>query len=79
MSTLPTGLDRFIPVKADRGRVSLCFIEEEGPDTYLAHDIAHTREGEHWRLAKGLLPQVAPGRGLAGGGDEGARPCAAAL
>ncbi len=58
MSALPTGLDRFIPVKADRERVSLCFIEEEGPDTYLAHDIVHTREGEHWRLAKGCYRKL---------------------
>lgn len=58
MSVLPTGLDRFIPVKADSERVSLCFLEEEGPDTYLAHDIVHTREGEHWRLAKGCYRKL---------------------
>jgi 2-polyprenyl-3-methyl-5-hydroxy-6-metoxy-1,4-benzoquinol methylase len=58
MSVLPSGLERFIPVKADMERVALCFLEEEGPDTYLAHDIVHTREGEHWRFAKGCYRKL---------------------
>lgn len=58
MSELPQGLARFIPVKADMERVALCFIEEEGPETYLAHDIVHTREGEHWRFAKGCYRKL---------------------
>jgi SAM-dependent methyltransferase len=58
MSTLPQGLDRIIPVKADAERVSLCFLEEEGPESYLAYDIVHTREGEHWRFAKGCYRKL---------------------
>lgn len=58
MTVLPQGLDRFIPVKADAERISLCFLEEEGPESYLAHDIVHTREGEHWRLAKGCYRKL---------------------
>jgi len=58
MSELPRGLDRFIPVKADADRVSLCFLEEEGPETYLAYDVVHTREGAHWRFAKGCYRKL---------------------
>lgn len=58
MSILPTGLGRFIPVKADNERVAVCFLEEEGPDTYLAYDIMHTREGAHWRFAKGCYRKL---------------------
>lgn len=58
MSALPQGLDRFIPVKADAERVAVCFIEEDGPDTYLVHDIVHTREGEHWRFDKGCFRKL---------------------
>lgn len=58
MSTLPQGLARIIPVKADAQRVALCFVEEEGPDSYLAYDIVHTREGESWRFDKGCYRKL---------------------
>jgi len=58
MSVLPQGLDRFIPVKADDGRVAHCFLEHESEDTYLAHDIVYTREGSAWRFAKGCYRKL---------------------
>jgi SAM-dependent methyltransferase len=58
MSTLPKGLDRLIPVKADDARVAVCFLEEDGPDTYLAHDLVHTRGEEGWRFAKGCYRKL---------------------
>jgi len=58
MSVLPQGLDRFIPVKADEGRVAHCFLEHESEDTYLAHDIVYTREVGTWRFAKGCYRKL---------------------
>lgn len=58
MSALPHGLDRFIPVKADEERVAHCFIEQESEDTYLAHDIVYTRQGDAWRFAKGCYRKL---------------------
>jgi SAM-dependent methyltransferase len=52
LSVEVTGLDRFIPVYADEGKVMTCFLEFDRPDTVLVHDLLYNREGRQWRLEK---------------------------
>jgi SAM-dependent methyltransferase len=52
LSAEATGLDRFIPVYADEGKVMTCFLEFDRPDTVLVHDLVYSREGSKWLLEK---------------------------
>jgi SAM-dependent methyltransferase len=45
------GLDRFIPVRSDAGRIMTCFLEYS-PETVTVHDLIHTREADGWKLNK---------------------------
>lgn len=45
------GVDRFVPIRGDSGRVMMCFLEYE-PDTVVVHDLIHVRQGEGWELTK---------------------------
>lgn len=45
------GLDRFIPIRGDSGRVMTCFLEYE-PQTVIVHDLIHVRQGDGWALHK---------------------------
>ncbi|WP_298207928.1 class I SAM-dependent methyltransferase [Acidovorax sp.] len=47
--TLPTGDNRFIPVRSDDCRIHTCYLEEL-PEHVLVHDIVHERDGDHWRM-----------------------------
>ncbi|MGA7324622.1 MAG: class I SAM-dependent methyltransferase [Rhodomicrobium sp.] len=51
LSTALTGLDRFIPIRADDDRVMTCFLEYE-PETVVVHDLIHVRDGMGWSLRK---------------------------
>lgn len=47
-----SGLDRFIPVRADPDRIMTCFLEDEG-DAVRVHDLIHSKTPEGtWRLDK---------------------------
>jgi SAM-dependent methyltransferase len=52
LSTEATGLDRFIPVFADEGKVMTCFLEFDRSDTVLVHDLVYSREGHQWLFEK---------------------------
>ncbi|MGC1869601.1 MAG: class I SAM-dependent methyltransferase [Acidobacteriaceae bacterium] len=52
LSVEATGLDRFIPVHADDGKVMTCFLEFDRPDSVLVHDLVYSREGSKWLLEK---------------------------
>lgn len=45
------GMDRFVPIRGDSGRVMTCFLEYE-PEVVIVHDLIHVREGEGWKLHK---------------------------
>jgi SAM-dependent methyltransferase len=51
MSEALTGLDRFIPVQSDSGRVMTCFLEYE-PKTVVVHDLIHERTDKGWTMRK---------------------------
>lgn len=52
LTTPLTGLDRFLPVRADPDRIMTCFLEDEG-DAVRVHDLIHTKDPDGaWRLGK---------------------------
>jgi SAM-dependent methyltransferase len=51
LSVTMTGLDRFIPVRADEERIMTCFLEYE-PESVVVHDLIHVREDKAWCLRK---------------------------
>lgn len=57
LSSPPTGLDRFIPVRASDDKVMICFLENCG-QTVLVHDIIQEREADGWRLSKSVYPKL---------------------
>jgi SAM-dependent methyltransferase len=46
-----TGLDRFVPVRADADRIMTCVLEYER-ETVVVNDLIYLREGDGWRLNK---------------------------
>lgn len=44
---LPTGDQRFIPVRSDAERILTCFLEEK-PEHFVVHDIVHERVQDAW-------------------------------
>jgi SAM-dependent methyltransferase len=52
LSAEATGLDRFIPVYADEGKVMTCFLEFDQSDAVLVHDLVYSREDHQWILEK---------------------------
>jgi len=51
LSTELTGLDRFLPVRADADRIMLCVLDY-GPETVTVSDLIHIRNGDQWTLHK---------------------------
>lgn len=51
LSSMPEGLDRFIPLRSTDERIMVCFLEDRG-DTALVHDLIHVRDGDGWQLHK---------------------------
>ena len=51
------GVDRFIPVRADRDHIMSCFLEYE-PDTVKVHDLVYRRDGDTWRLGKSFYRKL---------------------
>jgi SAM-dependent methyltransferase len=47
-----TGLDRFLPVRSDDEKIMTCFLEYEGEESVVVHDLIHIREGREWKLEK---------------------------
>jgi SAM-dependent methyltransferase len=45
------GLDRFLPIRSDGGRIMMCFLEYE-PNAVVVHDLIYIRHGERWDLHK---------------------------
>jgi len=52
LSTEARGLDRFIPVYGDEGKVMTCFLEFDQADTVLVHDLIHSLAGGKWLFEK---------------------------
>jgi SAM-dependent methyltransferase len=52
LSAEATGIDRFIPVYSDEGKVMTCFLEFDRPDAVLVHDLVYSRQGEQWLFEK---------------------------
>ncbi len=52
LSVEATGVDRFIPVYADDERVMTCFLEFDGPEMVMVHDLVYRRDGSRWVLEK---------------------------
>ncbi|NBH07726.1 class I SAM-dependent methyltransferase [Amycolatopsis sp. SID8362] len=58
LSAVLTGLDRFIPVRADDDRIMTCFLEDEG-ETVRVHDLIHTRNADgSWHLRTGTYRKL---------------------
>ncbi|WP_424363725.1 methyltransferase domain-containing protein [Methylocystis parvus] len=45
------GLDRFLPIRADDGRIMTCVLDFE-PDTVVVNDLVHVRDGQTWTFQK---------------------------
>ncbi len=56
----PGGLDRFIPLRADADRIMTCFLESNGSESVMVHDLIHVRQGETWTLRKSAYPKLFP-------------------
>jgi SAM-dependent methyltransferase len=52
LTATASGLDRFIPVRSDSDKIMTCFLEYESPETVVAHDLIHVRNGSEWALHK---------------------------
>lgn len=48
-TNLPTGNARFIPVRADAGRIHTCFLEEQ-PRHVLVHDMLYEKQEGRWSM-----------------------------
>jgi SAM-dependent methyltransferase len=46
------GIDRFIPVHSDDGRVMTCFLEFDHPESVAVHDLVYTKEAAGWQFEK---------------------------
>lgn len=57
------GLDRFLPVRSDDSRIMTCFLEYEGAETVLVHDLIYTREPTGWNLNKSCYRKLRLGSG----------------
>jgi len=57
LTTELEGLDRFIPVRSDEGRLMQCFLEYE-PGTVKVHDLLYRKEGGKWTLSKGFYRKL---------------------
>jgi SAM-dependent methyltransferase len=54
---LPTGGERFIPVRSDDRRIHTCFLEEQ-PERVIVHDLVHERQGAAWRMRVSSYPKL---------------------
>jgi len=57
LSRALTGLDRFIPVRSDAGRIFTCFVEYE-TDHVLVHDILYEKTGQEWQMKKSCFRKL---------------------
>ncbi len=48
-TTLPTGRERFIPVRSDESRIHTCFLEDQS-DHVLVHDIIYEKHEGRWSM-----------------------------
>jgi SAM-dependent methyltransferase len=53
-----SGLDRFIPLRADAERIMLCFLERESAETLRVHDLIYVRGDCGWQLHKSSYPKL---------------------
>ena len=51
LSTELSGLDRFLPVRADDDRIMICALDYE-PESVVVNDLVHVRDGGGWTLHK---------------------------
>jgi len=47
-----TGVDRFLPIRADDTRIMTCFLEYTSGDAVTVHDLVHVRDRGQWTLNK---------------------------
>lgn len=57
LTRTPSGLDRFIQVRASDDKIMLCFLEDQG-DRVLVHDLLHVRTPQGWTLEKSAYPKL---------------------
>lgn len=52
-----SGLDRFIPIRADQDRIMMCVLDYE-PEHVLVTDLIHVRKGDAWSLQKSFYRKL---------------------
>jgi len=57
LTSPPSGLDRFIPLRSDDERIMTCFLEDQG-DAVLVHDLVYVRQEDGWTLQKSAYPKL---------------------
>ena len=57
LSVERTGLDRFLPIRADADRIMTCVLEFE-TDHVVINDLIYVREGESWALHKSSFRKI---------------------
>ncbi|GAM10892.1 glycine/sarcosine N-methyltransferase [Geobacter sp. OR-1] len=57
LTSLPAGLDRFIPVRSDEQAIFTCFLEDLGSHVAV-HDLIYTREADGWALHKSAYKKL---------------------
>jgi SAM-dependent methyltransferase len=58
LTTIPSGLDRFLPIRSDERKIMTCFLEEESAEVIRVHDLIHTRSEQGWTLQKSSYPKL---------------------
>jgi len=58
LTSIPTGLDRFLSVRSDERKIMICFLEEESAEVIRVHDLIHTRTEQGWTLQKSSYPKL---------------------
>lgn len=57
LSSVPSGLDRFLPMRSTEDKIMTCFLEKIG-HTVMVHDLVYVREDNGWKLHKGAYPKL---------------------
>jgi len=58
LSSIPTGVDRFIAIRSDDRKIMTCFLEEESAEVIRVHDLIHRRTEQGWVLQKSSYPKL---------------------
>lgn len=57
LSEVPSGVDRFIPVRSTADKIMTCFLEHHD-ESVMVHDLIYIRQGQDWKFLKSAYPKA---------------------